>query len=240
MMEKVKVFCLPYAGGSANIYFDWKEKYASMAEIIPIEYKGHGRLFGEPFYKDADEAADDICKRICDENPQNYIIYGHSMGSLIALLVATKLEKRECHPLPKAIIVGGMRPPHLKHRDEQLRHLSKDEVMKKIVDLGQMDSEIMNEPELVDMLSDVFLADLKISEGYEDAELLPGIRIPMVVMTGNKDTEAPLDEMKEWARYTSHHFYIKAFDGDHFFPFNCKKFDDYYLEMIDKAARSLL
>jgi surfactin synthase thioesterase subunit len=62
----------------------------------------------------------------------------------------------------------------------------------------------------------------------------------MVIMTGNQDSEAPLDEMKEWARYTSNQFYIKEFDADHFFPFNCKKFDEYYLAMIDKADKSSL
>lgn len=239
-MEKIKVFCLPYAGGSASIYFDWKAKYASTAEIIPIEYKGHGSLFGEPFYKDADEAADDICNRICNERPQNYIIYGHSMGSLIALLVAIKIEKRGYSPLPKAIIAGGMRPPHLKYKDEQLAHLPKDKLMKKIFDLGQMDSEIMSEPELVDMLYNVFQTDLKLSEAYDYDQPLPGISIPMVIMTGSKDTEAPLDEMKEWSRYTSNRFHIEEFAADHFFPFNCKKFDEYYLEMIDKATKLLL
>jgi surfactin synthase thioesterase subunit len=239
-MEKVKIFCLPYAGGSASIYFDWKRKYASVAEIIPIEYKGHGSLFGETFYKDADEAADDICNRICNESPQNYILYGHSMGSMIALLVAIKLEKKGYNPLPKAIIAGGTRPPHLQHKDEQLAHLPKDKFMKKMFDLGQTDSEVMKEPELVDMLYDVFYADLKLSEEYEHAESLPGASIPMVIMTGSKDDEAPLEDMKEWAKYTSNSFYIKEFDADHFFPFNCKEFDEYYLEMIDKAVKLLL
>jgi surfactin synthase thioesterase subunit len=239
-MEKVKVFCLPYAGGSANVYFDWKKKYATVAEIIPIEYKGHGSLLGESLYKDADDAADDICTRICNENPQSYILYGHSMGSMIALLVAIKLEKRGYSPLPIAIIGGGMRPPHLKYKDEQLAHLPKDLFMKKIFSLGQMDSEIMNEPELLDMLYEIFYADIKLSEAYRYEELLPGISIPMVMMMGSKDIESPFDEMEEWAKYTSGNFYIKEFEADHFFPFNCKEFDDYYVEMIDKAVKFLL
>ena len=231
-MEKVKVFCLPYAGGSASIYFDWKQKYTSIAEIIPIEYRGHGSLFGEPFYQDANEAADHICNKILRESPENYIIYGHSMGSLIALLVVIRLEKGGYTPLPKAIVAGGTRPPHLKHKDEQLAHLPKDQFMEKILGLGQTDPEIMNMPELVDMLYDVFYADVKLCEEYQYDELLPGISIPMVIMTGSKDLEAPLDEMKEWARYTSNSFYIKEFNADHFFPFNHKEFDEYFLAMI--------
>jgi len=239
-MEKVKVFCLPYAGGSASTYLDWKEKYATVAEIVPVEYKGHGSLFSEPLDFDANDMADDIYNRICKERPQNYVLYGHSMGSMIALLVAIRLEKRGYAHLPKAIIVGGMRPPHLKHKDKPLAHLPKDEFMKEFFDLGQMDSEIMNEPELLDMLYDVFYADIKLSEGYKYDEALPRISIPMVMMTGSQDDEAPLDEMKEWGTYTSGKFYPKEFDADHFFPFNCKEFDAYYVEMIDKATKGLL
>jgi len=239
-MEKVKVFCLPYAGGSKSIYFDWKKKYDSVAEIIPIEYKGHGSLFDEPFYKSADEAADDICNRIWNECPKNYIIYGHSMGSLIALLVTIKLEQKGYRPLPKALIAGGMLPPHLKYKDEKIAHLPKDEFMKKMFDLGQTEPEVMNEPELVDMLYNIFYADVKLTEAYVHNESLPKVSIPMVIMTGNDDDEAPFDEMKEWAKYTSNHFYIKEFNAGHFFPFDCKKFDKYYLTLIDKAAKSLL
>ena len=239
-MKKMKIYCLPYAGGSANLYFDWKKKYASVAEIIPVEYKGHGSLFGEPFYKDADEAADDIYTRICNEKPTNYMIYGHSMGSLIALLVAIKLEKSDYKPLPKAVMVGGMRPPHLRHKDEPLSHLPKDEFMQKIVDLGQMDLEIMNEPELVDILYGIIHADLALTEAYEPNEELPEISIPMIVMTGREDKEAPFDEMCQWEWYTTSHFYLKKFDGGHFFPFNCQGFEGYYLEMIDKVNRGLL
>jgi len=240
IMEKIKVFCLPYAGGSSSIYFDWKEKYASMTEIIPVEYSGHGSLFGEPLYMDADALATDICNKILSEKPQNYIIYGHSMGSMIGLLVIIKLEQKGYAPLPKCMIAGGTRPPHLKHKDEQLSHLPKDIFMKKIFDLGEMDAEILSEPDLVDMLYDIIYADMKLSEDYKHDESLPKISIPMVIMTGSEDIEAPLDEMKEWKTYTSNNFYIKEFDADHFFPFKHGKFGDYFLDMIDKANKSLL
>lgn len=49
-MSKLKVYCLPYAGGSKSVYNDWISKYSDVAEIVPIEYNGHGELFCEPFY----------------------------------------------------------------------------------------------------------------------------------------------------------------------------------------------
>lgn len=239
-MDKIKVFCLPYAGGSKSIYFDWIKKYASVAEIIPIEYNGHGSLFSEPFYQSADEAADDICNRISNEHPQNYIIYGHSMGSLIALLVAVKLEEKGYNPLPKALIVGGMRPPDLERKRGKISHLPKGEFMKEMFDMGQTEPEVMNEPELVDMLYDIFYADIKLLETYVHDKSLRKISIPIVVMTGKKDPATSLSKMKKWDTYTHNNFHIKEFNAGHFFPFDCKEFDEYYFAIIDKAAKSSL
>ena len=92
-MGKLKVFCLPYAGGSKSIFQDWIHRYASVAEIVPMEYSGHGSRFCDVLYETADEVADDIFEHIIAMQPQDYMIYGHSMGCLIALLVAIRLEQ---------------------------------------------------------------------------------------------------------------------------------------------------
>ena len=233
-MSKLKVYCLPYAGGSKSVYNDWISKYSDVAEIVPIEYNGHGELFCEPFYNSGDEAANDICKRIMADKPENYAVFGHSMGSAIALLVVSKLEKMySCKP--KVILVGGMRPPHLKYKDEKLLHLPKDEMMKKVFSLGQTDAEIMNEPELIDILYDICCADLKIDEEINSAESISKLTIPMICMTGSEDDEAPEEDMREWQSYTDGSFYFKSFIGDHFFPFNVSDFAPFFREQLEKA-----
>lgn len=238
-MKKIKLYCLPYAGGSKSIYNEWIDEYRDIAEIIPIEYNGHGELFCEPFYVSADEAAEDICQRIMGDKPDNYAVFGHSMGSAIALLTVAKLEEKYSHK-PKAILVGGMRPPHLKYKDEKLLHLPKDEMMKKVFSLGQTDEEIMKEPELIDILYDIFCADLKLDEEIISADQIDKLTVPMVCMTGLEDDEAPEEDMKEWQNYTSGNFYFKSFLGDHFFPFNTSDFTVYFREQIKKACSELL
>ena len=233
-MDKLKVFCLPYAGGSKSIFQDWINKYASAAEIIPMEYSGHGSRFCDALYENADDVAEDIFKNIVAMHPEHYVIYGHSMGCLIALLVAIRLEQKYAYA-PKAVIIGGTRPPHLKEKDEKLADLPKQQFMEKIFSLGQTDSEIMNEPELVDLLYDVFHADILVDETYSRYGALPKLSAPMVVMTGLQDDDAPAEDMQEWAKYTDGAFYFQLFDSDHFFPFHCNAFPEYFLKMLRKA-----
>ena len=232
-MEKIKVFCLPYAGGSKNIYYDWKEKYSDVAEIVPIEYSGHGSRFGEELFLDAEDMAQDGASIIKKEKPTNYIIYGHSMGSLIALLVAMELEATY-NVAPKLVVVSGLRPPHLRYKDEKLAGLSKQELMQKICDLGQMSEEVMNEPELVDLIYDIIYADIRAEEGFEPREHML-LKTSLVVTTGSMDHEAPEEDMLEWKNYTEGTFECKTFSGGHFFPFENEEFHSYFKQIIREA-----
>ena len=225
-MKKTKMYCLPYAGGTITAYSDWDDKFKSIVDVVPLEYNGHGSLFCEPLYKDAFEAADDMCSRICKDAPEKYFIYGHSMGSLIALLTAVKLAEKNVSQ-PTAVIVAGTRPPHLMYKDEHMADLPKDEFMKKLVEIGQTDPEILEEPELVDIIYDVMSNDSRMSENFEaDWDTLK-IDAPILTLTGSEDDEAPMEDMKEWQRYTNGLFQIKQFEGGHFFAFESERFPGY-------------
>lgn len=235
-MEKIQIFCLPYAGGSKTCYSDWIDKYKNIAKIIPMEYSGHGSRFCESLYSDANDIANDIVKQIISMKPRNYIVYGHSMGSLIALLVVSILEKKYEY-IPRAVIFGGTRPPQLKYKDEQLGSLSNDELVKKLFKMGQTESEIFEEPELLEIICNIFRADIIIDEKYP-YEDTPVISTPMVVMTGIQDDEAPIEDMKEWSKYATGNFEFKEFNSDHFFPFNCEDFFDYFISIVNKVKNN--
>ncbi len=56
-----KIFCLPYAGGSAPIiYSKWKRRANNGMKIIPIELPGRGTLFGQKYYTTIKEAVDSV------------------------------------------------------------------------------------------------------------------------------------------------------------------------------------
>ena len=234
-MNKLKMFCLPYSCGSKTIYSDWISRYSDVAEVIPVEYSGHGSRFTEELYNDAQKISDDVVKTIISEAPSNYVVYGHSMGCLIAYLTALKLSSRYKYP-PKAVIIGGTRPPHLKYKDERLSGYSKEKIIEKMIELGQMDEEILKDPELMDILSDIFIADISAGENFEQDEIKT-INIPMFVGTGLQDDEAPAEDMGEWKKYTTSLFLLKCFDDSHFFPFNCPEYPSYLKKVLRDIAK---
>ena len=57
-MTKIKLFCFPYGGGSAAVYYDWKQYLNENIELYAVELAARGRRIHEPNYNSVDDAVD--------------------------------------------------------------------------------------------------------------------------------------------------------------------------------------
>src|SRR5215213_3277321 len=88
IMEKIYCFCLPFAGGSRYSYRNYEETGSSFLQIIPLEYPGRGARIKEPLVSNIDFLVQDLYRQIEGlAGSRKYIIYGHSMGGLLACLL---------------------------------------------------------------------------------------------------------------------------------------------------------
>ena len=215
MLDKCKIVCFPYAGGSANVYNSWEDY-----NVIGIEYNGHGSLFRKPYYKSIQEAADEISKNIINKGIKDYVIFGHSLGAIIAIETAYKLSLKNVIQ-PQKVIVSGSRPPHLLKKNEKIAHLNKEVFMQKVYEMGGMPDEIMNNNELFELSYELLYADISMLEEYSASENMV-IKVPLLVCYGREDKETNREDMQEWNDYTSDKFEVMGFEGDHFYIFEEK------------------
>lgn len=213
------MFALPYAGGSASIYHNWISRLEPVFEVCPYEYAGHASRFSEQFFSSIEEAAEDVSEWIRKHQPKDYILYGHSMGSLVALETEFILEQKNM-ALPKAVIMAACRPPHLRGKGKQLGALSQEDLMKYMISRGQYDPEILESEELLAILSDIMYADIQIYAKYKRTYESGKIHVPLIALAGEEDEETPPEDMEEWGRYTDHPFEFHMCKGNHFFAFN--------------------
>jgi hypothetical protein len=86
-MPKTKLFCVPFAGGSAANFVSWKKYLYSSIELKPVELSGRGKRLNEPLYKNVTEAVEDIFQRIRLElNDNRYAFFGHSLGAILVAM----------------------------------------------------------------------------------------------------------------------------------------------------------
>ena len=217
-----QLFCLPYAGGSGWIYRDWCDTAGSDWSIVPLEYAGHGKRFSEDCFQSIEEAGRDAAASIAESQTGDFVIYGHSMGSLVALEAAYVLQEKSI--FPKAVIVAANRPPHLAYKDKALEKLTKDELMSEIASLGQIEKEVFDNKDLYDIIADIMYSDIQMFREYKKDYSGSKLCIPMMAISGKEDRETPAEDMMEWQYYTTGPFSAHVFEGDHFFAFHDRDF----------------
>ncbi|WP_010249068.1 thioesterase II family protein [Acetivibrio cellulolyticus] len=222
-MEKIKLFCLPYAGGSAMSYMSWKRYLDKRIELKPIELSGRGKRFVEPLYGDAKDAVDDIYNRISGElDGTAYAIYGHSMGTILTYeLIRAIIGKNGQEPLH--VFFSGRYPPFAEVEDENVYMLPDREFMAKISSLGGTNQEVLENKELLDLFLPVLRADYKLVETYKHNGSILKLNCDISVLSGKYDDYVEGKSVERWQECTNKNCKFYEFDDGHFFINKCKE-----------------
>ncbi|MFB7120715.1 thioesterase II family protein [Bacillus thuringiensis] len=215
MDKNLTLFCIPYAGGSARVYYRWKKLLHPRIEVVPIELAGRGERYKEPFYLDFNQAVDDVYRIINSrlERDMKFAIFGHSMGGYIAYELYNLVPKENLIH----IYFSGLRPPHLGIEDKKINELDREGLVRELVRLGGTPQEIIDQPEFLNMFLPILRADFNIMAKYKHLNHTL-IQKPISILYGLKD-HIRKEEVFEWASYTTKtnncNFY--PFSGGHFF-----------------------
>lgn len=194
-----------------------EKRFWDLVDVITVEYCGHGGLFGKGLYKRIFELRDDLIERYFLYNQEPFIIYGHSLCSLVAYEITCELRKRNCL-MPEHVVFASFRPPHLLDRRKKYTTMSKDDFLERIVQLGNTPKEVIENEELKEIVYEILYADMKLVDDYV-FDGIENIGISVSAFAGMNDDEAPKNEINEWSKYTDKEFNIRIFNGDHFFAF---------------------
>lgn len=212
----MKLFCLPYAGGSSVIYTTWKNYVDSSIELCPIELAGRGKRFQEPLYNTIKEMVEDVYEQIKDDiEKDSYAIFGHSMGSIIAYELCHKLEEKNTRK-PVHVFFSGHKAPSIIKDDEIIHDLPDEEFKNKLIELGGTPKEFFESKELCDMFIPIIRADFKAVENYTYNSSNDKLNINISVLYGKKE-EMTMNEILQWRNHTNGETKIYPFEGDHFF-----------------------
>lgn len=209
----VQLFCLPYAGGGASAFRHWREAIGDDVEVQPVQLPGREtRIMEDPEF-----TVEQVTEAIAARADRPYAIYGHSMGGRLGFEVVREL-RRTGRPLPARLYVGASRAPHItdsRHFDG-LSRVDDDELLRRLRAGGGLPAEVLDYPELIELMLPVLRADFRRVDGYRftPAEPLP---VPIVVFSGRTDSAVPREQCLAWQQHTSAGFALHDIDGGHFF-----------------------
>ncbi|MEM8664771.1 MAG: alpha/beta fold hydrolase [Pseudomonadota bacterium] len=206
---------LPFAGASALPFAPLLPPRGDplRERFVQPTLPGHGDRLNEPLLTTIPAMVDDI-ERSVGVGARD-VVYGHSMGALLALGLVRRQRARG-HPLPRALIVSGMRAPGT--LASRARHALPTPALKvELARLGGTPLAVLDDPDVFAFFEPQVRADFRAVETYAHrAE--PALDIPITVIIGTDD-EADFASAAAWQHETEHPLTLETMPGGHFFIF---------------------
>ncbi|MES2673572.1 MAG: alpha/beta fold hydrolase [Pseudomonadota bacterium] len=214
VVAPVRVLCFPSSGGGANVYRPWENQLENV-EIYSAQLPGRERRLREPPIESLSALIDCILKEVVALSDKPLILFGHSMGALIAYELAIAMTKRR-YRLPVHLIVSAFRSPEKISKSKKLHPLSFDDFIEEIKNYGGTPPQILENRETMELFMPGIRADFKLHETY----VFPGnapLDIPITTFSGGTDHIVPGSNMIGWNNHTTMNYEHHIIQGGHFF-----------------------
>lgn len=213
--KKIRVFCLPYAGGSAISYRNWRIPHFPRIEIYPLSLPGRAERATDPRRIDLLPLVQTLGTTLLPFMDTPFAFFGHSMGALISFELTRWLRKHN-YTLPKHLFVSSHRAPQAPNCNPNTYNLPEIEFIQQLKKLNGTPVEVLQNHELMQLLIPILRADFFVCETYVHKKEEP-IDCPITVLGGTSDSIVKIEHLEAWKELTNSTFELFMFKGDHFY-----------------------
>lgn len=210
-----RLFCFPYAGGSAQVFHGWSERLPSSVEVIAIQAPGKGTRLLEPPCTGVDVLCDGVLQAMLPllyEKPFSF--FGHSNGAFIAFELSCRLQQRGL-PLPQQLLLSASPAPWTRVFDHPFSAMTDGEFKNVLKDLNGTPPAILDDPGLFELLLPGLRADFALPENYQ-FRWPEKLRAATHVFYGAHD-EVTEQQIFSWQDHIGTPLTFQQIDGGHFF-----------------------
>lgn len=211
----LRLFCFPYAGGSASLYHTWFKRLPAAVEVCAAQLPGRGNRLQEAPYTSLPLLVETMAQAIGPLLDKPFAFFGHSMGAIIAFELARYL-RQEKNLLPLQLFVSGRRAPQVPKDERPIYDLPLEEFVAELRRLDGTPSEVLEHPELMELMTPLLRADFAMIDNYE---YLPGSPLVCGITAygGLQDNEVSRVNLEAWRTQTRGGFMARMLPGGHFF-----------------------
>lgn len=209
---RVRIFCFPWAGGTAAAFRRWAFTFPTEIEVCAIEYPGRGTREAEPAIPTVGELAASVAGAVRSLLDRPFLAFGYSLGALVAFEWL-----RTAAPGARHLVLCARRAPHLRGSLAPLVDLPHEAFIAEVQRrFSAIPEPLLAEPELLRRFAAPLRADLR---AVLDYSYVPGppLACPITAVGGRDDRDATAAELEAWAVHTSAGFRAVQLDAGHFF-----------------------
>lgn len=209
------VIFISHAGGSGEAYMSWFRYLPLQVDCRYLQLPARGKRMHEVMPDSMEILSRDILDEIAILQDKKIVLFGHSMGGLIAFELVRKIEQYWNQPA-HGLLVSGCRAPSepLKYHFSQL---GDDQFIHQLANLGGTDPALLAQPELLELFLPALRQDIALCERYIGPSP-EHLRTPLHIIWGTEDSLITDEMIAAWGKYSAQdniHFY--PHQGDHFY-----------------------
>lgn len=227
----VRLLCFPFAGGGASAYARWQPELdarGASVDVLPVRLPGREGRSGEPRFTELTSLVEELDEELDEVLASPHLLYGHSMGALIAYALIRRRQERGA-PLPRAALLAAYRAPHLPPP-----RMGSDanagsgagsgaesgvdfdfDLARALVALGGLPEALLGHPEWLRALLPVVRDDLALCASAGSAG--GPVRVPLHLFAGADDSLVRASEVTAWRRHAARGCEVRVLPGGHFF-----------------------
>ncbi len=211
----LRLFCFPYSGSSAALFYPWSNSLPPTIEVCPIQLPGRGTRLAEPPFTRLDALVQDLAQALLAHLDKPFAFFGHSMGALVSFELARYIRNRYGLS-PIHLFVSGHSAPHIRRRDALIHILPESEFLEEVRRLNGMAQEVLENAELMQLLLPILRADFTVCETYV-YQMDEPLDCPISAYGSLQDKHVNQVDLAAWSDRTNASFSLRMFPGDHFY-----------------------
>jgi medium-chain acyl-[acyl-carrier-protein] hydrolase len=213
----IKLFCIPFSGGNANSYSEFKKYLPDNIELFNLELPGRGKRITEPLLNSIDAMTEDIFSQIENKISGSYAIFGHSLGALLCVSLCRYITMKRMN-LPLILFLSGQTAAALIKPDDT-NSLSNDQFVNMLREIEGTPEELLTDNSFLQYFLPVIRADFQSLANYKYVTANFPLKVPIAVLLGSQE-KINDEDAAVWQLETDSAISIHRFEGGHFFIFN--------------------
>ena len=231
---RLRLFCFPYAGGSAIAFRNWQQSVPSAIEVCPVQLPGRGGRTLELPHSSLNELVRAVANGLLPFLSKPFAFFGHSMGSILSFELARYLRKHYSLQ-PRHLFVSGRRGPQVPDCDPPTYNLPDSEFLEELRRLNGTPPQVLDHPELMQLMMPLLRADFTVCQTYK---YVPGPPLDCdITAFGGLEDKTEREHLESWREQTNSKFCLMMFPGDHFFLHTAEQ---QLLEVVNFQLRKLM
>lgn len=211
---RARLFCFPHAGGAAQLFRTWQDDLPEEVEVCAIQPPGRWTRLREPPIARVIDLVDAAAPALRPLMDMPFLLFGHSLGAVVAFELARRLPRE---PSLVGLLVSSRRAPQLPIPYRPIHHLPDTEFVREMCQqYGGIPEEVLETPELLELLLPALRADMEAFETYSYSPA-PPLECPIRCYGGLDDRVVSANDLEQWAEQTVVSCSVRMFPGGHFF-----------------------